>query len=167
MEKEIKLSPKLFKALSSDTRLKIIKALESRRMTTTELSKKLNISKSTVHEHLSKLSEVDLVNKTDENNKWVYYELTKRGNEILNPQQKTKIIFFVTSIIATTIGGLLEIYRSFNTFYLNKMSQISPEAGKIGEETGRTMVTFSWTHFIIGAILLLITAYLIYKLKKY
>ncbi len=50
--------------LSSDTRVAILKSLDSsRRMTITGLTDALNLSKSTVHEHLTRLVEAGFVKK--------------------------------------------------------------------------------------------------------
>ncbi|MFB6215945.1 MAG: ArsR family transcriptional regulator, partial [Candidatus Aenigmatarchaeota archaeon] len=52
MGNRIRLDSDVFKALSSDTRMNILRNLSERRMTVTELSDSLEVSKSTVHEHL-------------------------------------------------------------------------------------------------------------------
>lgn len=50
--------------LSSDTRVAILKSLDSTgSMTATRLSEVLNLSKSTVHEHLTRLAEAGFVKK--------------------------------------------------------------------------------------------------------
>jgi len=50
--------------LSSDTRVAILKSLDSSgRMTITGLTDALNLSKSTVHEHLTRLVEAGFVKK--------------------------------------------------------------------------------------------------------
>jgi len=48
-------------ALSSDVRVMILKALDSRPMTVSELADRLGLAKSTVHEHLAVLADADLV----------------------------------------------------------------------------------------------------------
>ena len=100
---KIKIDRKILFALASDTRLEILKRLDKRRMTLSELSKELNLSKTTVKEHLDKLIEVELIRKVDENRKWIYYELTKKGKKILHPSEKTMFLFIISVIISTTL----------------------------------------------------------------
>lgn len=71
----VKIDRKVLFALASSTRIKILKKLRKRRMTLTEQSKELNISKTAVKEHLDKLVEAGLVEKADKGRKWIYYAL--------------------------------------------------------------------------------------------
>jgi len=79
VEEQLTIDRETFKALSSDTRLDILKALCERKKTITELAESLNLSKSTVHEHLTMLIKSGLVKRIDSKNKWVYYSLTWKG----------------------------------------------------------------------------------------
>lgn len=65
---EITLDKKAFDVLASETRINILKKLDSRRMTVSELSKILNLSKSAIYEHLEKLMNADFVKNHDDNN---------------------------------------------------------------------------------------------------
>ncbi len=65
---KITLDKKAFDVLASETRINILKKLDLRRMTVSELSKTLNLSKSTVYEHLEKLVDANFVKKNDDNN---------------------------------------------------------------------------------------------------
>jgi len=92
---KVKIDRKTLFALASDTRLEILKKLDERRMTLSELSKTLGLSKTAVKEHLDILLEVGLIIKVDRDRKWVYYELTKKGKNILHPTEKTKFLFII------------------------------------------------------------------------
>jgi predicted transcriptional regulator len=96
MKDEIALDKKTLGVLSSDTRANILKSIDIRRMTASELSKKLNLPKSTIHENLDRLVDTDLVRKNDNGNKWVYYELTEKGKRLLHPHEMTKIIILLS-----------------------------------------------------------------------
>ena len=78
----ITLDKKTLAALLSETRVNILKSLDIRRMTVSELSLKLSRPKSTIHENLDRLVGTDLVKKNDEGHKRVYYELTERGRRL-------------------------------------------------------------------------------------
>ncbi|MHB8605193.1 MAG: winged helix-turn-helix domain-containing protein [Thermoplasmatota archaeon] len=110
---KITIDRETFKALASDTRLSILKALDVRQKTGSELSRELDLNKATVFEHMEKLASVGLVNKLeDEERKWVYYQLTWKGRRLLHPEQIT-IALLLSSAFAAGITGLAAfwIYR--------------------------------------------------------
>lgn len=111
MKNEITLDKEALKVLASDTRIDILKKLDLRRMTITELSSSLNLSKATVHEHLTKLIDAGLVKKGDSHSNRVYYELTGNSIGILHPHERTKIMFLLSSAISAFIGGFIEMYK--------------------------------------------------------
>jgi len=94
-----------FKALASHVRIDILKFLDQRQMTVTDLSKVLEISKSTAHKHLERLVEVGLIERLDENRKWVYYRITRKGLKILHPENVT--VSFILSWSIVLVGALL------------------------------------------------------------
>jgi DNA-binding transcriptional ArsR family regulator len=105
MEEEFKVSKKLLKALATETRTNILKSLEKRPMTASELSRSLGKHVTTVCEHLDVLRESDLVERVERpGRKWIYYRLTKPGESILHPKSYKWIFVFVTTFL-TFIGG--------------------------------------------------------------
>ena len=106
---EITLDKKTLGALSSGTRVIILKSLDIRRMTVSELSRRLNRPKSTIHENLYILIDVDLVNKNNGENKWVYYELTEKGRMLLHPHEMTKITLLLSSAALSVGVGIIAI----------------------------------------------------------
>ena len=103
---EITLDRDDITALDSDVRIAILKTLDSRSMTVSELADELGLARSTVHEHPAVLADADLV--THENaRKWRDYGLTKRARRILHPGKDHRIIFLLsTSLAAMTVGVL-------------------------------------------------------------
>ncbi|UCD07894.1 MAG: winged helix-turn-helix transcriptional regulator [Candidatus Aenigmatarchaeota archaeon] len=119
MEDKITLDRKTFKTLASDTRVGILKSLARRRKMLTELSKEFGMSPSTIKEHLENLSRAELVIQKDEGHKWKYYELTRKGKDVLNPGE-TKIWIVLTlsaiAILATTFDfAQRSFYGTFRT----------------------------------------------------
>jgi len=110
MTDKIALDKQIFRALSSETRINILKKLDSKRRTLKELCDVLNLPKSTIRENLTVLVESDLVRRRNIGNKWVYYELTEKGIAILHPHQMTKIIILLSSAALGFVGGIIEIY---------------------------------------------------------
>ncbi len=102
---QIVLDAEAFRALSSDTRLQILKALDARRLTVSELSRLLNLNKATVFEHLKQLSTADLVKKEDEGRKWVYYKLTWKGKNVLHPENVQFMLLLGTAVLS--VSGFL------------------------------------------------------------
>ena len=104
MTEEIVLDCADIAALSSDTRVAIIKALNIRPMTVSELAGHLGLAKSTVHEHLCTLADRGMVTK-DEDRKWRYYSLSERMRRILRPGNNHRIsIQLGTSLVTLTLG---------------------------------------------------------------
>ena len=104
--KEVALDRDDLAALSSNVRVAILKSLDTRPMTMSELADGLGLSRSTVHEHLGVLADADLV--THENvRKWRDYTLTKRARQVLHPGRDHRIIVVLgTSLFAMTVGVL-------------------------------------------------------------
>ncbi len=84
--KRVVLTPRVFAALASPERIRVLRALEDRNMTGTEVAARLALSKSTAFKELSRLEEVQLVARVEGNRKWVYYRLTEMARRILHPE---------------------------------------------------------------------------------
>lgn len=69
MSKTIKLDRKTFKALAGETRVKILKSLEERKKYLSEISEELDLSNSSVKEHLDELVKADLIEKEESDKK--------------------------------------------------------------------------------------------------
>ena len=86
-------------ALSSNSRRKILKLLNERRMTLSEISEELNLSVSTIHDHMTILVESGLVTLDDDGRKWKYYSLTRETRKILDTDNSHTVIFVFSSIL--------------------------------------------------------------------
>ncbi|MBP2142951.1 DNA-binding transcriptional ArsR family regulator [Methanococcus voltae] len=164
---QIEIDKKVIKALSARSRVKILKKLNQKRYTVTELSKALNLSKSTVHEHLSIMLDGGLVEKHDDGHKWIYYGMTSKGKLILNSQFEKTIVLFPLSVVAFVSGF-------YSLFIYGKGTIVSPMMARTtaisyGEATkdsanllmaekatsvAETMVHHDPANLIIGLILL-------------
>jgi len=115
MDDQIVLDRDAFRALSSETRVGMIKSLKERRKTLSELSEELKISASTASEHLDILEKYGLVKKIDEGRKWKYYELTDKGNKIMKP-------YGFNAIVVLSIILVIAVSAYFFTFYVHSPS---------------------------------------------
>jgi DNA-binding transcriptional ArsR family regulator len=109
----IVLDRESFKALAVDSRINILKHLDERPHTLTELAAVLSLSHGTVKEHLEVLESSSLILKQDEGRKWKYYTLTDKGRTLVNPRGATVFFSFMFSLIATLILGLSLMIRTF------------------------------------------------------
>ncbi len=99
MEEKITLDRESFKALAADTRINLLKSLGERRKTLSELSKQHNLKPSTVKEHLDMLQNAELISQKDEGYKWKYWELTRKGRNVVFPSETNVMIILGFSSI--------------------------------------------------------------------
>ena len=112
----ITLDRESFKALASEVRVEVLKQLEARRMTVTDLSNAMALAKPTLLEHLDRLVSAGLVTKMDEGRKWIYYELTKRGRNILHPHQVKIMISLALSFLLVGAGIVAVLVAATNVY---------------------------------------------------
>jgi len=104
---KITLDQESFKALASDVRVGILKHLDARRETVTDLSNLMTLSKPTLLEHLEKLQSAGLVKRIDEGRKWIYYELSDKGRKILHPERVAITLALGIAVALAAIGVFL------------------------------------------------------------
>lgn len=148
MENEVEIGAETFEALSSSVRRDILKRLNTRPKTVTELADELGLAKSTTHKHLNKMVEAGLIFKKENSNEFVYYALTDKGRGILH-SEKVKIMILLTSTAAAAFGGLFAMYM-----YLSKASKPVSPPTKGGVEIAVNELIIGLL-FIIAAVILL------------
>jgi len=109
----ITLDQESFKALASDVRVGILKRLDVRRETVTDLSNLLSLSKPTLLEHLEKLQSAGLVKRVDEGRKWIYYQLSDKGRKILHPERVAITLVLGLAVALAAIGAFLVLSAGF------------------------------------------------------
>ncbi len=103
------LSKDDIKALSADTRVAILKSLSKRRKMPAELAKQFNLAPSTITEHLKHLEVSKLVMRKNTGHKWIYYELTQKGVNIITPK-------FPLNLVLSLAGGIIFVAGLFYQF---------------------------------------------------
>ena len=107
---KVTLDMNTFKALASDTRLDILKALDGTKMNLNDISKKTKLNKATLHEHLVKLNEAGLVKRKErEGHKWVYYKLTWKGESLLHPENTRIVVMFSVTFISILVAVMFMV----------------------------------------------------------
>ena len=127
---KVTLDMETFKALASETRLQVLRALDERRKTLSELAREMELNKATVHEHLQLLTGTGLIKKRDdEGRKWIYYELTWRGQRLLHPEETTSFAVLLGLSIAAAGGGVAVLGRALGWWWQERqtMSPDEPE----------------------------------------
>ena len=125
---DVVLTKDVFVALASDSRLRILKDLNVRRMTTAELAADLCLAKSTVHHHLRVLVDAGFVVAEDDGHAWVYYALTPEGRALLSPRDGVRVRILLAAALLTSAGGVCAIMNSL-THALPPEDSIPPVMG--------------------------------------
>jgi DNA-binding transcriptional ArsR family regulator len=119
---KITLDRETFKALSADTRIEILKTLDARKHTLSDIAEAFGMSPSTIKEHLDRLSSAGLVKQQDKGMKWKYYVLTDKGRSIIRPQE-TRVwimlavaLFFMAASVINLVGFAQEAEFSAESF---------------------------------------------------
>lgn len=76
---------KIFKALSDESRLRILKMLEKRPLCVCEITEILGLATSTVSKHLSILRDANFI-QDDKDGKWVNYQLSVGKEHVLTEE---------------------------------------------------------------------------------
>ena len=93
-ENYVTVHQKTIRALGAQTRVSILRQLSGKPMTQTELAVQLKISPPAVNAHLHNLVDVSLIRRVDsQGRKWKYYELSEKGEAIIQPTQACVLTF--------------------------------------------------------------------------
>lgn len=172
---KITLDQESFKALASEVRVEILKKLDERRQTVTDLSNLLALSKPTLLEHLEKLQGAGLVKRIDEGRKWIYYELSEKGRNILRPE-RVAIVLALANTVALLVAGIVAVLaamsptlfgapaQSFGNYTANPALREAP----LGPGFLPTPPAFAWLAaiaFSLAALSVLVT-YLLIRIQR-
>ncbi|WP_067049513.1 ArsR/SmtB family transcription factor [Methanofollis ethanolicus] len=97
------------KVLASQTRVAILKALDRRRLSLSEVAGECDLALSTVHEQMTHLVEAGFVVSENDGHRWVYYALTPDGKAILHPNKQVKVLVVLATAALTVFAGLSTI----------------------------------------------------------
>ena len=131
-EEKIVLDRKSFEALAVDSRIRILKSLKERRKTLSEIASEQEMSVSGIKEHLEILEKVGLILKKDDGHKWKYYELTKKGSDIIAPRELRVWILLSMSMIALIASMTAIFYAPAVPLAGNDMMASAPQTANDG-----------------------------------
>lgn len=115
MTDKIILDKKTLKIIMSETRVKILKSLNKKKKTLTELAKELKLTNPTIKEHLEILLNAKFIEKEKSIRKWKYYNLTIEGKKILNPEHNNLFLALVVSVFCVLIFSTIFIISPSNS----------------------------------------------------
>lgn len=164
----MELNYKTVKALSSPTRIKILNEVMEKETTTTDISKEVGKTKSTVSTHLSTLVDAGLIEKDEvEGRKRVIYKPTRRAKDIISGKER-KVKFSITSSIITAIGGTIFMgkyvqesimVQSSNQQMTAMSADLAAESTRSAAESAtRSGINFSPEIFLSVSILMFVLA---------
>lgn len=163
---DVKLDKETFKALSSTTRVDLLKLLEKRRHMQAELASSLELAVPTVKQHLEMLEKADLVVRHDEGRKWKYYALTKKAKAVLHPEQ-TKI-WIILSVFILSAAATWLTWPSFVAEKAPVLMQESSDAvaltADVAPRAAQTAVEFGFPWHLV---FMLIAAIALFPLIYY
>lgn len=177
IEEKITLDRKTFKALASETRIQILRKIEEHQQTLTDLANELDMSPSTIKEHIDKLVEANLIQVIDKGMKWKYYKLTRKGKKLLNPYE-TKVWIVLASAFFAVIVALYKLLSNFKEVIstggelqkgeIESFREVSKEALASSTEIAKAeAIKFPYLELAWVAILILIIGICIgYLIKK-
>lgn len=116
------------KALSAETRLKILRTLSKQKKMPSELSREIGISPSTVVGHLQNLESAGLVRRVETGHKWVYYAPTDKGRYLIQPRVPLQLALSVAS-------GLIMVSLGFWKFFSESAISSSMQKAAISESS--------------------------------
>ena len=180
---KVTLDRDAFKVLASDTRLEILRSLDGKNMTVTELSTETKMNKATLHEHLNKLQSVGLIKRIErEGHKWVYYKLSWKGSSLLHPDNNRIVVMFSITflMLVTAITGFYNYMKSLITqevqdgtsYLLTSPENQMDEAIKLGGERSSDLMVSNPIFLYIAVmciiifLILFVISYRYYKLNK-
>jgi DNA-binding transcriptional ArsR family regulator len=173
MEEKITIEKDVFKALASETRIKMLKILDTRRHTQSEIAVSLSLSVPTVKEHLDAMEKAGLVKPIEEGYKWKYYELTEKSKCILDPERKKVWILLGFWIVAA--AGTFAVF--FSKFFMFGRAQTTSFKALSAQETLMAAAPkaaeameiskpFPYAEVIVVAILIVLTLLLVYFILR-
>ena len=179
--KSMELDFQTVKALSSPTRIKILNEALAGEPTPTELSDKVDKSKSTVSSHLDQLREAGLLEKDEEEGRRrVVYQPTSKTKAIIEGRSR-KVKFSLTSSIVSAwvgvglaLGALNQLQKSSKTDSAGQMGAMDlaaeQETAKTASETAlaspENALLFAGLGFLTIAVGSLVYGLVISRMKK-
>ena len=113
---KVELDKKALFALASDTRLEILKSLQSNRRTLSQLAEMVGVDKAAIHRHLKKLEEGGFVIRNEDHG-FVYYGLTWKARDLMSPGENTRIVVLLSSSFISVMVILVLVFSMLSASF--------------------------------------------------
>jgi DNA-binding transcriptional ArsR family regulator len=155
-----------FKALASETRLDILRAIDLKTMSLKDISQATHLHETTVHEHLTKLVKSGFVKKNErEGHKWVYYTLSWKGSCLLHPDN-TKVVVMFTSTIAVLLGGIFGLVTLLKSIAFPVMETTSKDGRLTAGASDGALIWFITIFFLVFFCICMVISLRMYQGNK-
>ncbi|MBU3896559.1 MAG: winged helix-turn-helix domain-containing protein [Nanoarchaeota archaeon] len=161
----MEIDKKTIMALSSDSRLDILKMLKEQRMLPSEISKKIDLAPSTISEHLKKLENANLIKREERGAKWVYYNLTPKGKSLIQPKIPVQFILILSIGLIFVFGGLMNLNNIFSGSFQSAKTASSEMTAVAGSISAQTPTGINWLVAIIVIVGIILITYAFLKKK--
>jgi DNA-binding transcriptional ArsR family regulator len=149
----------------TSSRIQLLKMLDSRPYTVSELAKLTGYSKSSILYHLEKLSKAGMVERIENERKWIYYQLTDKGRRAIRYDAVAKVMLaigsvtFISSIgmIITKLIARLEEKPLPEAVRAPEKAPITPVKPEF--EVVRPVIEPAYVLLVLGAILIILFIY--------
>ena len=158
----VELDKKALFALASDTRLEILKTLNPMRRTITQLAEALEIDKAAVFRHIKKLEEGEFV-KRYEDHGFIYYGLTWKARDILDPKENTKIVILISCayiLLLASVIVLALVLGTGSSMYAG-MEEGAGHSTLTDSERSASLVMAIWLVSVVGLMAIGIALFVI------
>jgi len=167
----MEITKSTIKALASDTRLEILKILSERKKIPADLAKMMKLAPSTVNEHLKILEEEGLIQRKETGHKWIYFEITDKGRNLVRPKYPVQFIIILSLGVFMMIVGGLKNFLPREQAFVETVIEKTEEAGTLKTPAPGAVppVEIDWIVILLiatGLILTIIGLYNIVKLRK-
>lgn len=168
----IEIDKQTIKALSADARIRILKILHKSRRIAADISKEIGLAPSTVNEHLKVMEESGLVRKNDTGHKWIYYDITEKGKNLIAPKMPISIILTLSLGIGLILFGGMNLFAA-NILYAGSQNTAMQSATEKGAEItehailpAATVSAINWLPLVMLAAGIILIAFGFIKLRR-
>lgn len=123
----VQLDSRAFKALSSPTRVNLLKKLGVKPRSLSSLAEEAGLSVQATDEHMHKLVQAGLVVK-DKKSKWAYYQLTAAGRSLVQIDRQPVYLMLAVSMLLFLAAGIA--YNQSGAYAFTGESQALPLAAQ-------------------------------------
>lgn len=138
----------------TSSRIQLLKMLDSRPYTVSELAKLTGYSKSSILYHLEKLSKAGMVERIENEGKWIYYQLTEKGRRAIRYDVVAKVMLAIGSV--TFLSGIGMLLTKLKEKPLPEVTRAPEKAPVRPEFEAAKLIEPAYVLLVLGAVLIIL-----------